>query len=45
MGKSKVFYERTNVNGSITLSGNLKASKVQGPKSRKRGRGPVSIQS
>lgn len=44
MGKSKVFYERTNPTGSITLSGNLKASKVQSPKSRKRGRGPVGLQ-
>ncbi|WP_278939150.1 hypothetical protein [Pseudomonas helleri] len=43
MGKAKVFYERTDVNGNITLSGNIKASKVQAPKSRKRGRSSIKV--
>lgn len=43
MGKSKVFYEHTDVNGSLTLSGNIKASKAQQPKSRKRGLGKVKV--
>ena len=35
MGKSKVFYEKLDKNGEMTLSGGLKATKVQRAKSRK----------
>lgn len=35
MGKSKVFYEKLDKNGELTLSGGHKATKVQRAKSRK----------
>lgn len=35
MGKSKVFYERLDKNGELTLSGGQKATKVQRAKSRR----------
>ncbi|AWY03072.1 hypothetical protein SCYZ1_8 [Pseudomonas phage SCYZ1] len=35
MGKSKVFYEKLDKAGDLTLSGGLKAAKVQRAKSRK----------
>lgn len=43
MGKSKVFYEQANAQGTTQTAGH-KAIKVQSPKSRKRGRGFVKVQ-
>lgn len=43
MGKSKVFYEQANTHGTTQTAGH-KALKVQAPKSRKRGRGFVTVQ-
>lgn len=42
MGKSKVFYEQAHAQGATQTAGH-KAFKVQCPKSRKRGRGFVTV--
>lgn len=40
----KIFYEQANPQGTTQTAGH-KAFKVSAPKSRKRGRGPVRLQS
>lgn len=42
---SKVFYEVVDKLNGTTQTAGHKARKVSAPKSRKRGRGPVSLQS